>query len=691
VPAVVAMQDEVPVELARTLAADFYRRLFDHGQVDRALNEARSPVYERDRFEWATPVLFLRLRDGRLFAAPPPARPRLPAPLPPADFAGRVDEIERLAERLTARPDAAATVAIQGVGGQGKSALARVVGQRLDSHFPGGVLWVDVGPGADEPGRRVDLVNAIALKLALDLHEEPLPLLRERIVRSELGREGPLLAALDDVWEVDAGRWLRERVLPDGTAVLLSSRDLGVCKALASTVKLLSGLPVEDGLRLLANLLGQLGRYEGTAKELIGVLDGHPLALELAARQALGGPRDLGRIKAQLERTPALDILTLEGEERRDTSVARCFLLSYQRLDPEQQRRYRALGAFAWAPFDLAAVGEVWGDGGGGDGPGLVLAAAEKIATWLVRRGLLEPGEDRLPAGLDLELDQPVYAQHTLVQRYALALLDEAGERDAAAERHAAHYRRLPGESWQSAELFWAQVEHAWGWVDRRSLDERLGFLHGVKDFAYRRGLWEPARRRAAELLAELQASDERPGDQDVLLGELGYIASALGDKAQALEFYEQALPLRRQVGDRWGESITCYNIGMICARLGDLAQAERMLARTVELDEATGHHDLESDHAALEAVRNRLQAQEELGRRLLPRVREARDGNQELATQLAPLLEGLADQEDVPPELRILGRVLLQLLAGETSPDLSGLPPELAGAAGAAFDLTEP
>ena len=68
VPAVVAMQDLVPVNLAHTLTLDFYRRLFAHGLVDRALNEARSLVYEHNKFAWAIPVLFLRLRDGQLFS-----------------------------------------------------------------------------------------------------------------------------------------------------------------------------------------------------------------------------------------------------------------------------------------------------------------------------------------------------------------------------------------------------------------------------------------------------------------------------------------------------------------------------------------------------------------------------------------------------------------------------------------------
>jgi hypothetical protein len=68
-------------------------------------------------------------------------------------------------------------------------------------------------------------------------------------------------------------------------------------------------------------------------------------------------------------------------------------------------------------------------------------------------------------------------------------------------------------------------------------------------------------------------------------------------------------VPLLRQVGDRWGESITCYNMGMIYKALGDLAEAERLLTRTVELDEAIGHPDLESDRAALQQVRSMIQS----------------------------------------------------------------------------------
>lgn len=67
VPAVLAMQDLVPVDTARAFAGVFYRRLLAHGLVDLAANEARSTVLSADLPGAAIPVLFLRLRSGRLF------------------------------------------------------------------------------------------------------------------------------------------------------------------------------------------------------------------------------------------------------------------------------------------------------------------------------------------------------------------------------------------------------------------------------------------------------------------------------------------------------------------------------------------------------------------------------------------------------------------------------------------------
>lgn len=49
------------------------------------------------------------------------------------------------------------------------------------------------------------------------------------------------------------------------------------------------------------------------------------------------------------------------------------------------------------------------------------------------------------------------------------------------------------------------------------------------------------------------------------LLG-IGRVYDALGEKKQALDYFQQALPLSRAVGDRAGEAVTLHNIGSLLA-----------------------------------------------------------------------------------------------------------------------------
>lgn len=64
IPAVVAMQDQIPIQAAQTLTRHFYRFLLEHGLVDKALNQARGFLSDG---EWDIPALFMRLKEGRLF------------------------------------------------------------------------------------------------------------------------------------------------------------------------------------------------------------------------------------------------------------------------------------------------------------------------------------------------------------------------------------------------------------------------------------------------------------------------------------------------------------------------------------------------------------------------------------------------------------------------------------------------
>ncbi|WP_239166569.1 tetratricopeptide repeat protein [Actinoplanes italicus] len=67
-----------------------------------------------------------------------------------------------------------------------------------------------------------------------------------------------------------------------------------------------------------------------------------------------------------------------------------------------------------------------------------------------------------------------------------------------------------------------------------------------------------------------------------------------MGDRGRALDYFRQALPIRREVGDRAGQAVTRYNIAMIHRADGDLDQAIGELEHVVDLDRQVQHPDLD-------------------------------------------------------------------------------------------------
>ena len=77
VPAVIAMQFEITDRAAIVFARHLYDALADGLPIDAALAEARKAIWADDNdVEWATPVLFMRVADGRLFDVRPNTVPK---------------------------------------------------------------------------------------------------------------------------------------------------------------------------------------------------------------------------------------------------------------------------------------------------------------------------------------------------------------------------------------------------------------------------------------------------------------------------------------------------------------------------------------------------------------------------------------------------------------------------------------
>jgi hypothetical protein len=79
IPAVVAMQFEITDDAAITFAHSLYEAVADGYHLDAAMAEARNAVRdEPNPVEWATPVLYLRAPDGRIFDLPARPAPSVP-------------------------------------------------------------------------------------------------------------------------------------------------------------------------------------------------------------------------------------------------------------------------------------------------------------------------------------------------------------------------------------------------------------------------------------------------------------------------------------------------------------------------------------------------------------------------------------------------------------------------------------
>jgi hypothetical protein len=97
IPAVIAMQFEITDAAAVVFAEGFYRAIASGAPVDASLAAARLAIFAEssDEIEWGTPVLFMRVRDGRIFDVPEPAveppKPPVQSPEPALTGADSAD------------------------------------------------------------------------------------------------------------------------------------------------------------------------------------------------------------------------------------------------------------------------------------------------------------------------------------------------------------------------------------------------------------------------------------------------------------------------------------------------------------------------------------------------------------------------------------------------------------------------
>jgi tetratricopeptide (TPR) repeat protein len=555
-----------------------------HSEAHRKYTIARHP-YSPDSLRMQKSRFTEAVSEFRAGRRPAPGRePTRPngrgvatAPLPPKHFTGRTQSLEDIRVALL---QGTCRVALVGMGGVGKTALALKAVDLLKLDFPGGVFWV-VSDGRTSGSRRA--IHSVIVALGeddSDLDDGERAVFAQTLLARRADKHGRLLLVIDSAAEGDLEGLLgMVSGLPLTVALLVTTREASVALALDAHALALAPLPRADaGGMLSVHSDSRAGLGVPGAERLLELLGDLPLAIELVARQiALFAEKPGFTILGLCDRLQRFDEALLSFPGHR--GIARSFALSYDSMDVDERRLFRSLGVFAEGLFSLDAVSAV-------------SVTPERTAGILLDRfvGISVLHWDTAPGR---------YRAHTLIHKYAGFLLgrDDGAERTAAETRHSEHFitaansiatRRppdLPAMDRLLADYTKAMHSAAHAGEAARVAESMAIVWKGADYFATR------SLESQALLLLELAAAcAEKTGQPDLLaelLAHRGRALLRLCKVREGIKVYERAIMLTRDTGNLWDLSSNLQNLGQALVTEGkNLPRAER------ELREALRHSE---------------------------------------------------------------------------------------------------
>jgi DNA-binding SARP family transcriptional activator len=525
-------------------------------------------------------------------------RPPVPSPaqLPTdiGDFTGRSDVVDHLFSLLSAdygeSPGAVPVVVVAGSGGLGKTSLAIHASHRLRSEYPDGQLYVDLLGATPHPQSPADVLARFLRDLGVEsgqvpvTEEERAALYRTRLA----GRR--ILLLLDNARDAAQVRPL----LPGSStcAVIVTARSR--MPDLASTQLVdLEVLDDEESLTLFTKIVGEKRaaiESEATAEVMIACA-GLPLAIRICAARLAARSRWSIRTLAERLRDRLLDELRTG-----DMAVRASFQVSFDSLPTsgDPARTFRLLGLWQGPFISLAAAAALL------DRPA---AEAEEALEILVDAYLLEsPAPD-------------LYRFHDLLRIYAA---ERAAEEESKDERQVATHRvvtwylhtvdagvqiiaphRTPTELSTPPvgvrPLEFGSADAALDWCERERSNlvaaTRQAAENGWDDVAWqlpaaatpffnRRGYggdWIVMHELALRSVRKLG----HLGGEAVILNNLGMAHQDL-DMDTAIGYFEQALSIRREIGDLRGEAQTVVNLDDTNLRWGRYSEVVALHEQTV-------------------------------------------------------------------------------------------------------------
>ncbi|MGY0067827.1 AfsR/SARP family transcriptional regulator [Streptomyces sp. QTS137] len=499
---------------------------------------------------------------------PSPQPPEAPCTLPYdlSDFTGRRTELTRivgLATTASARENRARIIAIDGMGGTGKTSLAVHAAHQLAGDYPDGQLHLDLrgftpGEEAMRPGSALDvLLRMLGIpgeRIPADLQS------RAALWRSALvGRR--MLLLLDNA--VDAAQLRPLLTAAPGCLVLITSRARLVDLDGASWLSL-GLLPPGESAALVAETLGadRVAAEPDAAAELTERCGHLPLALRIATARLRNRPRWTLAYLVDRLRDETRRMVELTSGER---GVAATLRLSYLAMTERHRTAFRLLAMHPGTRIDPHAAAALLG---------LELFDAEDLLEHLLDVHLLQ------------QPDIGQYTFHDLVRSFARELPTSEEETAAVVERLLGYYVSATEAACQI--LFPGRMQHP------TELPPYEGELPPLADAAAARR-WFALEHKG--LIATTALGSGRGLDRHtaVLARNLVFHLNARGHFTEYAEVARTAAAAARRTGDLWLLSCALSNLGVACWKLGLLEEGIETVTEAREAAVQAGNRPTEA------------------------------------------------------------------------------------------------
>jgi transcriptional regulator with XRE-family HTH domain/tetratricopeptide (TPR) repeat protein len=576
----------------------------------------------------------------------------VPRQLPPtlSDFTGRADELQLLLQTLTKAdgpPGTVRMVAVTGMGGVGKTALAVHAAHLAADKFPDGHLYIDLrGYGPGDVINPLEALGQLLRSLGVDDRSIPDGVNEAAaLYRSRLA-ELRMLILLDNA----NGAGQLTPLLPGapGSAVIVTSRRALTTLPGFRQVNL-APLAEADSVQLLSRIAaGSQVSPESAAARSIAQLTGHlPLAVRLiGARLAARPSWPVEYVVEQLEdEHRRLDELgTGESGVRASIAGSVEFLAtSNDKLDQQAAAAVDLLGLPNTSDLITITAAHLLGEPVEHTeqmlerlvdlnllesiGPGryrfhdLILAFSRERAQHVLSEGartdaltrllklytgiawkcqlLTHPHNHRLTLASPLPASLPEFAD----ARAALSWIDREIPNFVELFRQANRSAALRSHIPELALALFGYYESRNRWSEMRAADVIGREIAGEQGFArlaawlehdlaipaVEHGDFELARTHMLNSLEMFRAISDLPGEGRCL-SSLSYVHALMGRTDEALSWAEQSLRHSRQIGDKLLEGLSHLALGKLHALRGQADLAKQFFDFSISLAEQSGN-----------------------------------------------------------------------------------------------------